>query len=224
VPENSLAAFEAAVQRGFAIELDVRLLADGALAVFHDSDTRRMTGKAGALAMLDRTALRDHRLLDTAQTIPTFSEVLDLVAGRVPILIEIKTKGRAGAVEPVLAALLDRYRGPFAVQSFNPYAVDWFRRYRPQFPRGFLSGRLDDERDLTALEKILLRNLLVFPLIRPQFIVYEWNALDPLRRYLFKTLLGVPILVWTVRSPEMWQAVRRAGLNGIFEGFVPAAS
>ncbi len=219
-PENSLAAFDAAAKQGYAIELDIRLLADGALAVFHDADTQRMTGRAGPLAALDRDALGGYRLAKTDQAIPVFSDVLDLIAGRVPILVEIKTEGRAGAIEPVLAALLDRYGGPCAVQSFNPYAVDWFRRHRPKVSRGMLSGRFDDP-GLPGWEKILLRNLLLFPLIRPHFIAYEYDALGPLRRRLFETLFRVPILVWTVRSQETWQAARRAGMNAIFEGFVP---
>jgi glycerophosphoryl diester phosphodiesterase len=219
VPENSLAAFDAAGVRGYAIELDVRLLADGALAVLHDGDTRRMTGIAGKLAALDRESLRGYRLGGTAFAIPLLGEVLDLIAGRVPVLIEIKTEGRAGAIEPAVAALLDGYRGAFAVQSFNPYAMDWFRRHRPHFPRGLLSGRLDDRPDLGWLRKTLMRNLLLFPLIRPHFIAYEFEALDPVRRHLFKTLFRVPILVWTVRSMEDWNAARRAGANAIFEGF-----
>ncbi len=221
VPENSLVAFDAAIAGGYAIELDVRILADGALAVFHDGDTQRMTGVAGKLAVLDRTSLSGYRLSGTGCMIPVLSEVLDLVAGRVPILIEVKTEGRAGVIEPALAAVLDRYGGPFAVQSFNPYTTDWFRRHRPHFPRGLLSGRFADRADMGRLKKMLLRNLLLFPLIRPDFIAYELAALDPVRRHLFKLAFGVPMLVWTVRSAEEWEATRRMGANAIFEGFLP---
>ena len=141
-PENSLAAFEKAVSAGVGIELDVQLSSDGEVMVFHDENLFRMTGCDASLYDKDKDFLTSLRLLDTDARIPMLSEVLALVRGRVPILVEIKSDHDYRAVCEKTAVLLDEYEGAYLVESFHPLAVAWFRKNRPSVVRGQLSARL----------------------------------------------------------------------------------
>ena len=139
-PENSMKAFRKALQKGFAIELDVQLLSDGKVVVFHDENTKRMTGFNRKIGDCDSHRISKMRLLDSDQHIPLLKAVLDLVKGKVPLFIEIKNKGRVGMLEKALFDILESYDGRFAVQSFNPYSLQWFRINAPFILRGQLSG------------------------------------------------------------------------------------
>jgi glycerophosphoryl diester phosphodiesterase len=219
VLENSLAAFEAAVSKNFPAELDIRLLGDGAVCVFHDENTRRLTGIDRHVSGLLAADLSSFRLRGTDQTIPLLSEVLDTVGGKVPLLIELKSSGKAGSLEKNTAALLSSYRGKAAVQSFNPHTVRWFSEHAPDIPRGQLGGRMKDT-DISTLKKILMRTLLYAVYSKPHFIAFEAAALRCIPCTLVRRR-GMPLLAWTVRSPA--EALRVRGLcdNIIFEGFIP---
>ena len=141
VPENSLPAFRAAAEAGYAIELDVHRAADGTLVVFHDHDLRRMTGARGTVERMDFRSLRRLRLGGTACTIPLLREVLECVGGRVPLLIELKNGGLPGALERTLVRELAGYRGPVILESFNPLTVWWLRRNAPHLVCGQLACR-----------------------------------------------------------------------------------
>ncbi|MEZ4428690.1 MAG: glycerophosphodiester phosphodiesterase family protein [Nannocystaceae bacterium] len=221
VPENSLAAVEAAAAAGYPIELDVHLLADGQVAVFHDVDLERMTGVPGPITARARADLSHLRLRGGAHQIPTLAETLELVAGRVPVLIEVKTPRRGvGPLERATWRLLAGYRGAYAVQSFNPWAVAWFRVHAPHIPRGLVAYDFGDEPRLSALERLALRGLAHLPICAPHFIAYALASLPhpaPGRT----RARGLPLLAWTVRSePERARAATLAD-NVIFEGFAP---
>ncbi|HIT62490.1 MAG TPA: glycerophosphodiester phosphodiesterase, partial [Candidatus Caccovivens faecavium] len=122
-PENSLSAFEKAVENGYAIELDVQLLADDTVVVFHDESLSRMTGNDGYIKFLNKEDLKVLKLGNSKEHIPTFEEVLKLVNGRTPLLIEIKNQFKVGKLEQKVIALLKDYKGEYAVQSFNPFSL-----------------------------------------------------------------------------------------------------
>ncbi len=227
VPENSLAAFAAAADAGYAIELDLRMSRDGEAVVFHDETLERLTSCEGPLRHRSAADLRRIPLLGGAHMIPTLPDVLDLVRGRAPLLIEIKAPTRrVGRLEAHVAALLQSYSGPFAIQSFNPLCVRWFRDNAPEIHRGLLSARYS-EKDLStakfapsALTRFALRHLLTVPSVAPHFVAYEVDALPALAPWITKHL-GLPLLAWTVRSERQREIGARHADNIIFEGFRP---
>ena len=171
IPENSLAAVEAAIAHQYAIEIDIHQLADGSIVVFHDDDLRRMTGAEGKIAAQTAATVQQFRLGGTEQTIPLLVEVLDLVNGQVPLLIEIKSKGKdsVGPLEAAVVKTLKSYRGLYAIQAFNPYSLEWLKHHSPTVPRGQLSGDFRGE-DLDWSTQFLLSNLLLNWVSDPQFI------------------------------------------------------
>ena len=172
VPENSLPAFEAACRAGYGIELDVQMTADGALVVFHDDDLLRVCGEAGIVQALTLAQLKTRRLAGGEERIPTLDEVLALVDGRAPLLVEIKNSRRIGALTRAVAARLDAYAGPYVLESFTPLALHILRRERPQAPRGQLVAAFSSGGVALPL-RLLLSNLLLNCLSRPDFIAFD---------------------------------------------------
>ncbi len=200
-PENSLAAFGAAVQQGYPIELDVHLTADGVVVVLHDNTLERMTGDPRRVAEIELGELRELRLLGTDERVPTLREVLDLVDGAVPLLVEVKNPSdTVGPLENAVVDELKDYRGEVAIQSFNPFSLAAVRDAAPEIPRGQLSGSFEGE-DLALHEVFVLRNLLMNWKSRPVFIAYELDALPTWGTTLQRTR-GWLLLGWTATSPE----------------------
>jgi glycerophosphoryl diester phosphodiesterase len=219
-PENSLPAFEAAIAAGYPIELDVHVLRDGEVVVFHDDELSRLAGVARALREEDRASIRKHRLLGGAFGIPTLREALALVQGKVPLLIEIKAKQRAGGDAHAVFERLVGYPGPLAVQSFDPWTVAWFHQHAPHIPRGQLGGPLQDEA-LGGLERFASRRLLTLAVSRPHFINFDLRALPDAWLAWVARLTGRPVLCWTVRDAADLQKARELGLNFVFDNVRP---
>jgi len=218
IPENSLAAFSNAIEKGFAIELDVQLLADDTVVVFHDESLARMTGNDGYIKYLIKEDLKALKLKDSKETIPTLEEVLKLVDGKVPLLIEIKNKYKIGKLEQKVLDLLKNYTGEFAVQSFNPYSLSYFKKHAPQILRGQLSGYLKKEK-LGWLKKFLLKRMFFNKKTsEPHFIAYEASTLP--NRFV-KKYKQLPLLAWAVKSKEEYMKVIKYCDNIIFEKFEP---
>ena len=220
VPENSVAAFEAAVDAGYPVELDVRLTADEVPVVCHDANLGRLCGLDDDVAALERADLEGVTLLDSEEGVPTLEGALDAVDGRVPVLVEVKNRERPGAVERAVARTLEDYEGSFAVQSFNPLTVRWFRRRRPSWPRGLVAGAFRDVAAGGPLLRFALRRLLASPLCRPDFIAYEHDAL-PFWPVTLHRAAGYPVLAWTVRSRAALRRSREHADNVIFESIRP---
>jgi glycerophosphoryl diester phosphodiesterase len=225
-PENSLAAFDRACRYGFPIELDVQLTADGEAAVVHDHDLMHVTGEPGLVRAMAYDQIRRARLFGTDQHVPTLDEVLDLVAGRVPVLVEIKNFGAVDGLEPRVLNAVRGYRGVVAVQSFNPMSMRYFRLRAPEIGRGQISGLfrdidLDGAR-VSRVGRVLLRTMALNTLSQPDFIAYQLEGL-PAAAVSLRRRLGLPVLVWTVRSPADEARARRYADNIIFEGFLPGA-
>jgi glycerophosphoryl diester phosphodiesterase len=221
IPENSLAAFVAAAARGFPAELDVRVTADGVAVVMHDASLQRTTGVARNVSSLDGGAFRALRLGSTGQPVPPLADVLDAVAGRVPLLIEIKNEGAARDVEAATLAALEGYAGEVAVQSFNPITLQWFARRAPRIPRGLLSGDFRDA-SISPVLKRRLRDLETLDVAEPHFIGYDVRCL-PHERLAALRESGMPVLGWTVTSAAAEAAARVHCDNVIFEGYLPGA-
>jgi len=217
VPENSCAAFHAAIRNGYTIELDIHATKDDVLVVFHDDNLVRMTSYNKTIEDCTFTEIRDLVLDSTDEKIPALAEVLDSVNGRVGLLIEIKHHPCTRKIEELLCHQLDKYSGKFAVASFDPRILAWFYRKHPSYIRGQISGGLKGKK-LPVLQRFLLKNLVVTLISRPDFIAYEYRYLNPWIRF-FAGIFRLPVLVWTVRDPETAKKFRDAGQNSIFEGF-----
>jgi glycerophosphoryl diester phosphodiesterase len=218
-PENSLKAFERATRKGFPFELDVQLLSDGNVCVFHDSNTKRMTGVNRPIKELSAVEIKKMSLLESDQKIPLLEEVLSLVQGSIPLLIEIKSIGEVGKLENAVSFVLSGYRGKYALLSFNPHTLRWFRENLPGAPRGQLAGDFKDKK-IPAFRRLLMRNLLLNSISKPDFIGYDVRYLPSFSASILRTR-GVSIIGWTVRSHD---ELKRAGSycdNIVFECFVP---
>ena len=222
IPENSMAAFRNAVERGFGIELDVQLTRDGHVVVFHDYTLDRVCGQDGKVAELTLEELRRCRLLGTEQGIPTLGEVLELVEGRVPLLVEIKGESANDALCLATAQLLDDYDGPFLVESFNPLLLRWFKTHRPEVARGQLvTNLMKTRKDGSKLVNFLLTGLLLNFLSRPDFIACDVKHMGGPSFYICVKLFRAKQVYWTVKSRDDFDAIREAEAWSIFEGFIP---
>jgi len=216
IPENSLAAASAAVDGGFGIECDVRLSRDGTVIVFHDADTERMTGQAGRIAQLATHEIAARPFLGSGERIPTLAELLARIAGRVPLLIELKTDTLAQTAPLCLAVrrVLEGYRGPVAVMGFNPEVARWFATHAPKVVRGLVVTE-HRETHLHAVRDAILRRLAVRR-ARPDFLGYDVRFLPSALPAALR-LRGVPVLSWTVRSPQDRATVAQHADRPIFE-------
>ena len=201
VPENSLSAFRAAVAAGYGIELDVQLSADGEVMVFHDENLLRMTGCDASLYGKTAAELSALCLADSEEHIPTLAEVLSLVGGRVPLLVEIKSDHGTVAVCEKTAALLDSYAGEYMIESFHPFAVNWFRKNRPAVVRGQLSAHLFKKGDRTP-SMFIAENLLLNFLSRPDFVAYDYHNKNRFSFALCRAVYRPYTLAWTVKDYE----------------------
>jgi len=223
--ENSLAAVEAALAAGYGVEIDVQLTADGQAVVFHDEELARLTGETGLVREKTAEELSAIPLGAGGGTIPRLRDVLAAVAGKVPILIEVKDQDgemgpRVGELEQAVAIDLARYEGPVALMSFNPHSVDALRHYAPSVARGLTtcSWKPSDWPGVTEATCLRLRDIPDFARTGATFISHE--AADLLRpRVAELKAAGVPILCWTIRSPEAETEARKVADSVTFEGY-----
>ena len=208
VPENSLAAFRAAVECGFGIELDVQLSADGEVMVFHDESLLRMTGVEASLYSKTNEELSALRLAGTEEKIPTLREVLALVDGKVPLLVEVKSDHAVLNVCAKTAEILDGYTGAYMVESFHPLAVNWFRKNRPHVVRGQLSANLFWH-GKAIFSMFVVENLLLNFLARPDFIAYDYHYKNSYSFALCRFFHHPYTVSWTVKDVDALESSRR---------------
>lgn len=228
VPENSLAAVRAAVAAGYGIELDIQHNAEGDPVVFHDYDLERLIGIEGFIADTPREELAKLRLKKTDEAVPTLTEVLREVAGRVPLLLEIKDQdGRlgdnVGDLQDRVAAALGSYEGPVAVMSFNPETIAAFTRTAPELVAGLVTCAFDEDDWPMLDDKARERLGRIEDVGRAgaSFVSHDWADLaNPAVVALHAQ--GMPVLTWTIRSPEAEAAARAAGADNVtFEDYLP---
>lgn len=220
--ENSMSAFRAAVEAGYGIELDVRLSRDGELVVFHDDTLDRVTGTSGKVIDFTYGELSKIHLSGTEDTVPLFSDVLTLVDGRVPLLVEIKEDAGDDKVSAKTAEILKEYKGDYIVESFNPLSVRNIKRLMPGVTAGLLSHRYYAYEPYRKPLYFLLQTLLLNRICAPAFIAYDHRHAKSISLRIARALLGATTFAWTVRTKEEEAAALKAGFDSIiFEGFLP---
>ena len=225
IPENSMAAFRRAVEHGFGAELDVHLMADGELAVVHDSDLTRVCGRQAYIEDLTAADLPDWPLMGTEETIPLFRDVLALFEGKTPLVIELKVeRGNAAALTDAVMAALAGWSGTYCVESFHPGVLLRLKEKYPGVIRGQLSQdflKASEVNGLSLPVRFALTNLLTTAATRPDFIAYKWQDRGNPSLRLMRRLYGVHEVGWTVREAETMDELARDGVTSIFEGFEP---
>lgn len=225
-PENSRAAVAAAVAQGFGIEIDVQLTADGAAAVFHDYDLSRLTGARGLVRKHSSAQLAGIALKGGDEGVPVLEDILEIIAGQVPLVIEIKDQDGAlgpdvGPLETAVARAVSSYRGDLAVMSFNPHSVRAMQTLAPDVPRGLTTDPF--RRINWALPPARLKELSAIPdydRVAACFISHRHGDLGNPRVADLKSR-GATILCWTVRNPDEDRKARRVAHNVTFEGYLP---
>ncbi len=223
-PENSLAAFRRAAERGLGAELDVHLMADGALAVVHDNSLRRVCGIDREVEDLRAEDLKNCRLQGTEETIPLLEEVLEIFAGGPPLIIELKeARGNAAALTDAVMARLRDWRGTCCIESFHPAVLLHLKRRYPDVLRGQLSQDFLRHREggLPWIAWAVMTHLLTTAFTRPDFIAYRWEDRGNVSLHLMRRLYHVHEAAWTVRDREALRRLEGEGAVCIFEGFEP---
>lgn len=215
IPENSLAAFKLAAEAGYGIELDVQLSRDGQVVVFHDDTLKRVCGVDGRVDEFDYEQLKEMQLCGTEETIPLFSQVLELVDGRSALIVELKPGKRNKELCRKTYELLQAYRGTVCIESFHPIIVAWFRFHAPELIRGQLAMPAKYYEEQSPFMRFMLSNTLFNFLARPQFIAYRIGK-RPLAVKLAQ-IMGAMKICWTSHEPR-----NEKGMDGvIFEFYKP---
>ena len=224
IPENSMAAFKAALDAGYGIELDVHLLSDGNLAIMHDSLLNRTTGQPGRIEDLTTEQLKDYPLEGTEETIPEFMDLLTLYNGKAPLIVELKPiDGNHAQLTETACKMLESYPGPYCLESFDSRCIFWLKKNRPDLIRGQLTYDYFGSRvDMSDYLRFLLKHNLLNFLTYPDFIAYQYcdrkaSVTTDICRRLWKAQ-GVS---WTLKTREEYDTAVKEGWLPIFEGFRP---
>lgn len=218
VPENSMPAFRNAVERGCGIELDVHLSKDGKLVVEHDDTLSRTCGDPRTIETSLWEELQELRLEGTEERLPLLEEVLALVDGRVPLLVEAKVVKNHAALCAAIAETMGHYHGPYCVESFDPRALLWFRRHAPAVVRGQLAGNVRKTGSkLSPVVNFALYNLLFHVISRPDFVAYHYKDHRNLSLRLCRLLFRPPLFFWTVKDAKAEALSARCKAAPIFE-------
>jgi glycerophosphoryl diester phosphodiesterase len=221
-PENSLRAFLLAVENGYGIELDVQLTKDGIPVVFHDRALERACGTAVPVKDMTLHQLKGLMLFNSDESIPTLKEALEVINGRVPLIIELKVhQGDDLSVCEKAQEILDDYKGLYCVESFHPFAMVWYRKKRPHILRGQLSLDYMKERSHGLVMDFLLHNLLFNFMAKPSFIAYRHQDKKGISIWLSKSLFRCCMVAYTVMTPEEYYKNSSFFHIQIFEGFFP---
>jgi len=224
VPENSMQAFRRAKEAGYGVELDIHLLADGSLAVIHDAQLKRTTGVEGMITDLKAADLLSYKLEGTAETIPLFSDVLEMFAGQVPIILELKCdKNNYAALCEEACRVMDSYEGLWCMESFDPRCIRWFRKNRPDVIRGQLTENYfkSSAAKIPAVLKFLLKAQMMNFLLLPDFVAYRFSDRKNLSNFLVEKLWGAQSVTWTLKDLQQHQDAIQEGRIPIFEGYLP---
>lgn len=208
VPENSLAAFRSAVKRGVGIELDLHLTADGEVIVFHDKTLTRMCGDPRTPEEMTAAEITAMPLVGTGEKIPALRDVLALVDGKVPLIIELKGENTDTSLADAAMPILENYGGPYCVESFNPFLVSRYRKLAPHVMRGILTTKYKRDGERRGITAFLLQRMLLNFLVRPDFVAVRhlYGGYLPVR---LCRMFGAATFAWTVRTVEEYKASKR---------------
>lgn len=222
VPENSMAAFRLAVKNHYGIEMDVQLSKDNVPVVFHDFSLKRVCCLNKKVRDLTYKELNDLRLNQSEEKIPTFKDVLDMVDGRVPLIVEFKVENTDLSVCKITAPMLEKYKGNYCIESFNPLVLLWYRLKRPSIVRGQLASNLIKDKEVGSFSLyFVLQNLLLNFITKPDFISYNHKHRNMLSFILCKYFYRTPSFAWTVQSQKSLEESRHSFDYFIFDHFIP---
>ena len=246
-PENSMAAFRKAVDAGFGIELDIQLTKDRIPVVFHDFTLKRVCGGEGKISDYTYEELQQFHLCDSVEKIPKFEDVLKMVDGKVPLIVEFKIERTDLSLCPIADKMLRAYKGMYCMESFNPLGVWWYRKKHPDLVRGQLSDAFLKEGEYvgilySAIQNIIsrhtlllkegeyvgilyfvLQNLLLNFVTKPDFVAYNHHYPEILSRKLCRGLYHNTAAAWTIKSQKELDEARKHFDIFIFDSFVPEA-
>lgn len=224
-PENSKKAFAKAVEAGYGIELDIQLSRDQIPVVFHDATLDRACGVQGRVCDYTFEELQQFTLFKSDEKIPRFDEVLKLVDGKVPLIVELKIEWKDLGLCPIADALLREYKGIYCIESFNPLAVLWYRRNHREVMRGQLSDSFKNEDGKLYKSPLywVLENLLLNFLTKPDFVAYNHKFYRNRSRSICRYVYGGLAVAWTIKSQEELDARSEDFDLFIFDSFIPAA-
>lgn len=232
IPENSLAAFRRAVEHGFGAELDVHLLKDGSLAVFHDFNLNRMCGADVLIESLTAEELKTYTLLNTQEHIPMLEEVLKIFEGKTPLIIELKvdkdtmsdlrnSNNNVGDLTDAVIAMLKGWNGAYCIESFHPGVVMYMKKRYPNVIRGQLSENFMKNPKVPFIPAFPMTYLLTTGLTRPDFIAYHHEDRACISLKLMRLLYRVHEVGWTIRDQARMEQLEQEGVTPIFENFIP---
>lgn len=219
-PENTLAAFRKAVEGGYGIEFDVQLSKDNVPVIFHDAKLDRMCGQSGKVWEYTLEELKQFRILNTNEQIPTLEEALQIIQDKVPILVEYKLHSASAAMCPLSDELLIKYGCRYMIESFQPMALWWYRKHRKDIVRGMLSEHFAKEGYTNPLY-LFLKNLLFNHSARPDFIAFHKDHTNLVTLNVCKKLYRPTMVAWTIQSQEQLEKAMNFFEMFIFDSFVP---
>lgn len=221
IPENSLASYKNAVKNKIAIELDVSVLTDGTPVCFHDEKLARMTGKDGFISGCSYKDIEKLTLAGTKEKIPTLADALNVIDGKVPVLIEIKNYGKVGAIEKAVWKVLQSYKGEYAIQSVNPYTLEWFKKNAPKIKRGQIASFFKNK-EITGIKRYNLKRMLLNKKVsEPNFIAY--SAEDMPNKFLKKYYGVIPVLAHSIKNEGDEKRLDNYMDNFLFDSYTPKA-
>lgn len=222
VPENSMAAFRAAKEAGYGIELDIHLLKDGNLAVIHDSSLKRTAGADAIVEELTSDELGDYHLEGTDERIPLFSQVLELFAGKAPLIVELKSyKDNFAQLSETACMLLKDYNGAYCIESFDPRCIIWLRKHHRDVIRGQLTESFAKVKDIPWRLRFAMKHQLLNICSLPDFVAYRFSDRKTISNFVCRKLWGVQGVTWTLRTKADFDTAVKEGWIPIFENFKP---
>ena len=220
IPENSRSSFDNAIQQGYAIELDVNVLKDGTVVALHDYHLERLCGDPRTVDDITINDLEDLRLLGTNEKIMTIDEVLTLVDGKVPLLIELKPHGSIITLCESMMRSLDHYQGNYAIFSFHPKVVYWFKKYHRHIIRGQIAETFNRDPKMPYIIKWMMKHMIFNPWTKPDFISYYIHDMpNKILDKLYKK--GMTVISYAAQSQEEFDFVKKHYDNAVFEYFIP---
>ncbi len=221
-PENSVKAFALAVEKGYGIELDVQLTKDEVPVIFHDYSLKRACKADIKIADLTYEELEQYPLFKSKEKIPTLKEALDVIQGRVPVIIELKIPWNPDRICSRVSELLNNYCGFYCIESFNPFGLVWYKKHYPFVVRGQLSTDFIREKvEGDRFQFFLLKNLLLNFLTKPDFIAYHHVYKNSLSFTLCRKLFHTKPVAWTIKSQEELDKCKNYYELYIFDSFLP---
>jgi glycerophosphoryl diester phosphodiesterase len=220
VPENSLLAYQLALNKGYSIEFDLNVLKDGTVLAFHDHTLKRSCNDNRELSEVTYDEIKNLTLFSSQEKIPTLQNVLDLVQEKVPLLIELKPHGDVVLLCESMMKIMSNYKGKYAVFSFHPRVVSWFKKFHPEVIRGQISEYFKTDKAMNPISKYLMKSMFFNRFTRPDFISY--GIYDMPNKYIDKAMKkGITVISYAARTQEQFDFVKSRYHNTVFEFFEP---